>query len=63
VNDLVFSAVAVCNKNNVTKATTGEDEKGEVYNYKYEYDTEGFPTKCTTKSMDGDVITFNYKYK
>jgi len=43
-----------------------EENRSEDYTgkreYTYEYDNEGYPTKCTVKHLDGKVDVYTFKY-
>ena len=49
-------------KNNVTEISWDDDEET-VYTNEYEYDSDGYPTKCTFKDEKGRSNVWEYTYK
>jgi len=50
-------------RNNIIEATLGWGENSIISEYEYEYDSDGFPTKCTYKDFDEQDRVTEYKYK
>lgn len=60
---LDFWVEANC-KNNVLKETTlnADDSSTDVDEMVYEYNSNGYPTKCTTTDSDGDIYVEEFTY-